>query len=100
MAFFLGRLLWGLAAVSLVPLCFALSMGEPPFPFVLMAVLTAGLAAIFAFLGTRRADELTLREGVAVTGLAWLLASALGAVPFAAGGWLGGLDVFLNAASV
>ena len=99
MAFFLGRLLWGLAAVSLVPLLFALSMGEPPFPFLLMAVLTTGLALGLAFLGTRRADELTLREGVAVTGLAWLLASALGAVPFTAGGWLGGLDGFLEAVS-
>ena len=99
MAFFLGRLFQGLVAVSLVPLFFALWMGEPSFPFWLMTGLTAGGAAAFFLSGTRRADVLTLREGVAVTGLAWILASALGATPYIAGGWLGGLDAFLEAVS-
>ena len=99
MAFFFGRLALGLSAASLLPLAFALWLGEPSLPFFLMTGLTAACVAVFAFTGLRQADALTLREGVAVTGLVWILASALGAVPYVAGGWLGCLDGFLESTS-
>ena len=99
MAFFFGRLTQGLFVVSLAPLLFALAEGEPSMPFLWMTVLTAGCAALFSVWGLRWADALTLREGIAVTGLVWVLASALGAVPYVAGGWLGCLDGFLESVS-
>ena len=99
MAFFLGRLAQGLAAVSLVPLLYALAAGEPSGPFFLMTGFTILLAAVIFFAGARQADVLTLREGIAVTGLAWMLASAIGSVPYVTGGWLGWLDAFLESTS-
>ncbi|MBR5163175.1 MAG: TrkH family potassium uptake protein [Schwartzia sp.] len=98
MAFFFMRLMMGLSAVSLAPLLFALLVGEEAGGFFLLTALPLGLAAIFR-LYARRPDELTLREGIAVTGLSWLLASALGAVPYIAGGWLGVLDGLLESVS-
>ena len=99
MAFFLGRLAQGLAVTSLVPLLFALAAGEPSGPFFLMTGFTILLAAVIFFAGARQADVLTLREGIAVTGIAWMLASVIGSVPYVTGGWLGWLDAFLESTS-
>ena len=98
MAFFFARLLLGLSAVALAPLLFALAVGEEAGVFFLLAAFPVGLAAIFQT-QAKRPDALTLREGIAITGLSWLLASALGSLPYIGGGWLGVIDGLLESVS-
>lgn len=60
------------------------------------------LAATFElerFGGLQGKDNLGIREGVAITGLGWLLISILGLVPYFAGGYLNFLDSFTESFS-
>ena len=99
MAFFFGRLLSGLSAVSLVPLLFTLAAGERVFPFLLMFALSTGLSAGLARAGKSPSDGMSLREGIAITSLGWILCSLIGSVPYIAGGHLGVVDGVLESVS-
>lgn len=99
MSFFLGRLLSGFAVVALVPFLFALAAGEAVQPFLMMFALSAGLSAVLRRSGARRADGLSLREGIAITSLGWLLCSGIGSVPYILGGHLGVVDGVLESIS-
>ena len=60
------------------------------------------LAATFElerFGGLQGKDNVGIREGIAVTGLGWLLISILGLVPYFAGGWLNLLDSLVESFS-
>ncbi len=60
------------------------------------------LAATFElerFGGLKGKDNIGVREGLAVTGLGWLLMSILGMVPYLVGGWLSPLDSFVESFS-
>ena len=51
------------------------------------------------FGGLQGKDNVGVREGIAITGLGWLLISILGLVPYFAGGWLNFLDSFVESFS-
>lgn len=84
-------------------------------PFVLAATVEEGdgaaafllsiflcLAATFElerFGGLKGKDNLSTREGIAITGLGWLLISILGLVPYFAGGYLNLLDSMVESFS-
>lgn len=60
------------------------------------------LAATFElerFGGLQDKDKVNIREGIAITGLGWLLISILGLVPYFAGGYLNFLDSFTESFS-
>ena len=60
------------------------------------------LAATFElerFGGLQGKDNVGIREGIAITGLGWLLISILGLVPYFAGGWLNFLDSLVESFS-
>ena len=60
------------------------------------------LAATFElerFGGLKEKDNVSIREGIAITGLGWLLISILGLVPYFAGGYLNFLDSFTESFS-
>lgn len=60
------------------------------------------LAATFElerFGGLQGKDNVGIREGIAITGLGWLLISILGLVPYFAGGWLNLLDSLVESFS-
>ena len=48
------------------------------------------------FGGLKGKDNIGVREGIAVTGLGWLLVSILGTVPYLAGGYLNLIDSFVE----
>ncbi len=48
------------------------------------------------FGGLKGKDNIGVREGIAVTGLGWLLVSILGTVPYIAGGYLNLVDSFVE----
>ena len=99
MAFFLGRLLSGLSLVSLFPLFYAMAAGDAVRPFLLMFSVSAGLSVGFGRVGAIGKDGLSLREGIAITGLGWILCSLIGSVPYIAGGHLGVVDGVLESVS-
>ena len=84
-------------------------------PFILAAIeqefdgAAAFLLAIFLCLaatfelerfgGLQGKDNVGIREGIAITGLGWLLISVLGLVPYFAGGWLNLLDSLIESFS-
>ena len=99
MAFFLGRLLSGFSLVTLCPLFFAVAAGEAVQPFLLMFAVSAGLSVGLSCAGARNVEGISLREGIAITSLGWLLCSGIGAVPYIAGGHLGVVDGVLESVS-
>ncbi|MDY7091830.1 MAG: TrkH family potassium uptake protein [Acidobacteriota bacterium] len=80
---FLGRLLLVLAVAELLPLLCSLLYGEyqSAMAFLLSMLVTALTAGLLAFLG-RGAGELYRREGVLIVVGGWVVASALGALPY------------------
>lgn len=85
--------------MALVPLLFTLASGEPVRPFLLMFALSAGLSFGLARTGKSSADGMSLREGIAITSLGWILCSLIGSVPYIAGGHLGVVDGVLESVS-
>lgn len=99
MAFFLGRLLSGFSLVSLFPLFYAFMAGDAVVPFLLMFAVSAGLSTGFGLAGDAGNEGLSLREGIAITGLGWILCSIIGSVPYIVGGHLGVVDGVLESVS-
>jgi trk system potassium uptake protein TrkH len=95
----LGWLLIGLGIVQLVPVFAALVFREPVLPYAASAV--AALAVGFPIaLSTRPTDRrLRSRDASLVVGLAWLLASLFGSLPYDLTGVLPAADAIFEAAS-
>lgn len=90
---FLGRIALAQSGVMAFPLGMALWYGENSiYSLLLTLLLCAALGSIFLRYGYARTHNLTMREGIAITGLGWLLATLLGMLPYALGGYLGVLD--------
>lgn len=90
---FLGRISLAEMVVLLVPLCFAVGSGDgSAYIFIAAMVACFGAGAVFLSGGEARQQKLTIREGIAITGLGWLLATLLGMIPYVAGGYLGAVD--------
>ena len=81
----LGKVLLTEALLLLFPLAAALWYGESALPFLWTMLPLLLLGGALNFVKPRRTD-LFAREGFVVVGLAWLLMSAFGAVPFVLSG--------------
>lgn len=82
----LGLVLLILAALLLLPLVTALVYGESAAPFGLTIAAAALLGALLTFGFRPRSTELYAKEGFAAVGLAWIVMSLLGALPFVLSG--------------
>ncbi len=92
-SYVLGKLSLALGCTIVLPLVLALyegegSMGPISWTIVLCVVVGVGLVRH----GRRPVDSLTIREGIAITTLGWVLVTFLGALPYALGGYLPLLD--------
>jgi len=95
----LGWLLIGLGIVQVAPIAAALAFGEPVLPYAASAVaaLAFGLSVTLA---TRPADRrMRTRDGFLVVGLAWLLASLFGSLPYDLTGVLSTSDAIFESVS-
>ena len=97
----LARLTLAASGVLVLPCALALSWGEGE---ALRAFgLTLGLAiALWGVLVTharREVRAITMREGIAITGLGWCIGAGLGMLPYVLGGCLGFLDGFFESLS-
>lgn len=98
---YLGRLLIGLAIAMALPLATAIVFGEwePALDYLIGISLTM-LVSVVLLSATVAPAALSRREALMISGLAWFLASLLGAVPLALSGHYGGyLDALFEAAS-
>jgi trk system potassium uptake protein TrkH len=95
----LGWLLALLGAAQLPVLAVALLQGEPWWPYAVSGGVAGGLGVGLA-LRTRTSDRrIRPRDGFLVVGVAWVLASIMGAIPFVLAIGLGPVDAFFEAVS-
>ena len=76
-----GTLVAYLSLAPLVPAAVALGYGESPWPFF-AATAIAGSLGLATVLATRGDHRLGIREGFLVVSLTWLVAAAIGALPY------------------
>ncbi|MFC2768780.1 MAG: TrkH family potassium uptake protein [Mitsuokella sp.] len=98
--YILGRLVFAETAVMGIPLVMAVVRGEASArAFLLSCTLAAFLGTYLHMKGRASEKALTMREGIAVTGFGWMIASALGMLPYLMGGYLGLLDGLVESIS-
>lgn len=100
-AHYLGRLMLGVAFVQMVPLMTALLSREwdPAFDYVFGFGLTS-LVAVLLMSAKAEASAISRREALMISGLAWLTATVLAAVPLVLSGHYGSfLDSVFETAS-
>lgn len=98
--YILGRLVFAETAVMGIPLVMAMVRGEASVrAFLLSCTLAAFLGTYLYTKGRASEKALTMREGIAVTGFGWMIAPALGMLPYLMGGYLGLLDGMVESIS-
>lgn len=98
--YILGRLVFAETAVMGIPLVMAMVRGEASaHAFLLSCTLAAFLGTYLYTKGRASEKALTMREGIAVTGFGWMIAPALGMLPYLMGGYLGLLDGLVESIS-
>ncbi len=91
--FVLGKLAQACGLALMIPFVVALFYGETSIAAFLVAIVISLLIGrLLMWQGHRPTDSLTVREGVAITALGWIMVTFLGMVPYAAGGYLSVLD--------
>ena len=91
--FVLGKLAQACGLALMIPFVVALFYGESSLmAFLVAIVISLFLGRLFMGQGHRPTDSLTVREGVAITALGWIMITLLGMIPYAAGGYLSVLD--------
>jgi len=96
----LGRLSMATGAALLLPLLVALLLAEASRQaFVISIVICLLLGACLMRAGRLEESGFSVREGIAITGLGWIMVTFLGMLPYAAGGYLSVLDGVLETIS-
>lgn len=91
--FVLGKLARAYGLALLIPLAVALFYAESScFAFTLAVAICFMAGHMLVHGGTAPLDSLSVREGVAITALGWIMVTILGMIPYAAGGYLPVLD--------
>ena len=99
-SYLLGRLSVACGIVLSVPFGMAVLYKEEninAFGWAVIVCLLAG--TILKYFGKTNVHTLTVREGMAVTVLGWVMATFLGMIPYAAGGYLSVLDSVVETVS-
>ena len=99
-AYLLGKLAVACAMALCIPLAVAVLYNEENISAFLWAIAWSASTGVLLVIGGHRVkDTLTVREGIAVTTLGWVLISFLGMIPYAAGGYLSVLDGIVETVS-
>ena len=99
-AYIMGKLLAALTITLAVPFLAAVYWQEASSIDFIGTIIFSFAIAIFLYnYGELEHDNLTVREGMAITGLSWLLVSLIGTIPFIAGHHLGVIDAVFESIS-
>lgn len=99
-SYILGKLSWAVALALLLPLGAAIGSGEQALAPFLTAIAAAGVTgSLLRRYGRAATADLTVREGLAITTLGWILVTFLGMLPYTVGGYLSILDGILESIS-
>ena len=97
--YILSRLSFAMATALVFPLILAVAGNEPSREAFTLSVLVSAFLGI----GFRRygkpAEELTAREGIAITAFGWFTGTFLGMLPYFLGNYLGFLDALFESIS-
>ena len=97
--YILSRLSFAMAASLTIPLALAVYGDEPSREAFMLSVLVSAFLGV----GFRRygkpAEELTAREGIAITAFGWFTGTFLGMLPYFLGNYLGFLDALFESIS-
>ena len=97
--YILSRLSFAMAAALTIPLALAVYGDEPSREAFMLSVLVSAFLGV----GFRRygkpAEELTAREGIAITAFGWFTGTFLGMLPYFLGNYLGFLDALFESIS-
>ena len=97
--YILSRLSFAMTAALTIPLALAVYGNEPSRgAFMLSVLLSAFLGVGFRRYG-KPAEELTAREGIAITAFGWFTGTFLGMLPYLLGNYLGFLDALFESIS-
>ena len=98
--FVLGRLVVAEACIMLIPLLMALYYQENNLiTFVESLTACILLGGWLLKYGQTKASDLTMREGIAITGFGWVVATTLGMLPYLLGGYMNFLDALFESIS-
>lgn len=90
--FILGKLACAAALGQCFPLAVAVLYDENSvLAFTVSIIISVTLGQYFLYIG-RKPENLSVREGTAITALSWIMISFLGLVPYWVGGYLSFLD--------
>ncbi len=97
----LGTLVLAAGAAMFLPLAFAACVGENGAFAAFLVAMSLSLIVAFELKNrpTYSLSHLSVREGIAITGLGWLLVSFLGMLPYIFGGYMNLLDAFTESVS-
>jgi trk system potassium uptake protein TrkH len=93
---FLGWLIGGLGLVQLVPALVALLFGEPVLPYLASAAVALVVGASMLLSAQPSDRRMRSRDAFLAVGLAWLLASLFGSMPYAFAGALEPVDALFE----
>lgn len=100
LGYVLGRLVFAESATLFIPFCIALAYDEDSGPAIFCSLcVSMTLGHILYRKGKTKTQELTMREGIAITGLGWLLATGIGMLPYFLGGYLSPADAWFESLS-
>ena len=100
-AYFLSKLISACCIVMILPLGLAIAEGDIVSRMAFVSALGGGvsLSAVLFCSGHDSGDSMNVREGIAITGLGWLMCVIICMIPFWAGGYLSLLNSFFEAMS-
>lgn len=98
---YLGLVLVGLGGLMALPLAWSLSCrGPDSYSFLVSALATSGMGVLLWKLARQGEGSLSRREGLALVAGAWLVGSALGALPYVLAGTFDSyIDAYFEAMS-
>ncbi|MDV0444557.1 Trk system potassium uptake protein TrkH [Methanimicrococcus sp. At1] len=93
-----GKILFLLALVQIIPLILAYYYHEPMLPFAVSILVSGVFGLIFGYYTKDNESEWTVRESYAIVALSWLFSAVFCAIPFLLSG-LSPFDAFFEAMS-
>ncbi|WP_297965606.1 TrkH family potassium uptake protein [uncultured Anaerovibrio sp.] len=98
--YMLSRLMFAMSVTLLIPFFTAIQLKENnELDFLAAIVCSLCLSVFFSNRGKITTKDISIREGIAITGLSWLFASIIASLPFLAGHYMPVVDCLFEGVS-